>query len=86
MFKNIEQAQKNLNVVKIIFELADGTGINIHNQLCIALLDTCLRDFYLMTLFVTAPYHVATLSSGSENNNSDCMYIFFQLHLFCKHI
>ena len=47
---------------------------------------TSLRDFYLMTLFVTAPYHVATLSSGSENNNSDCMYIFFQLHLFCKHI
>ena len=24
--KNIEHAQKNLNVVKIIFELADGTG------------------------------------------------------------
>ena len=26
--KNIEHAQKNLNVVEIIFELADGTGIN----------------------------------------------------------
>ena len=25
--QNIEQAQKNLNVVKIIFGLADGTGI-----------------------------------------------------------
>ena len=26
--KNIEHAQKNLNMVKIIFELADGIGID----------------------------------------------------------
>ena len=36
--KNIEHAQKNFNLVKIIFELADGIGITdldsilIHNQ------------------------------------------------------
>ena len=34
-----------------------------------------LLDCSIMTL--TAPYHVATLSSGSENNNSDCMNVHF---------